>query len=89
MRKLGIGVAGLVAGLLVAFGVVEVITRVALDDPSRLDDSLPLALLLGFITPVLAIVGVVVALAIDNRSQRRGGSSSPGTAVDRGREGRP
>jgi hypothetical protein len=75
MRRLGVGIAGLLGGLVAGFVVVEVITRTAVDDPSQLADSIPLALLVGFTTPVLAIVGVVVALAIDNRSHRRHGSS--------------
>jgi hypothetical protein len=49
--------------------------------PSQLADSIPLALLVGFTTPVLAIVGVLVALAVDNRSHRRGASSSHGTRI--------
>lgn len=76
MRRLGVGIAGLVGGLLLGFLVVEIITRVAVDDPSELADSIPSALLVGFTTPVLAIVGVVVALAIDNRSHRQDASSS-------------
>lgn len=70
MRRLGVGIAGLVGGLLLGFLVVEIITRTAVDDPGQLADSIPLALLVGFTTPVLAIVGVVVALAIDSRSHR-------------------
>jgi hypothetical protein len=37
----------------------------------ELPDSLPLALLLGFLSPALAIVGTVLALVIDGRMQRR------------------
>jgi Family of unknown function (DUF5957) len=70
MRRLGVGIAGLVGGLLLGFLVVEIIARTAVDDPSQLADSVPLALLVGFTTPVLAVVGVVVALAIDTRSHR-------------------
>lgn len=77
MRRFGVGIAGLVGGLLLGFLVVEVITRTAVDEPSQLADSIPLALLVGVTTPVLAIVGVVVALAIDRRSQRRDGSTHP------------
>lgn len=83
MRRLGVGIAGLVGGLLVGFLVVEVITRTAVDDPSQLADSIPLALLVGFTTPVLAIVGVLVALAVDNRSHRRDASSSRVTRTPR------
>ena len=83
MRRLGVGIAGFVGGLLVGFFVVEVITRTAVDDPSQLADSIPLALLVGFTTPVLAIVGVLVALVIDTRSHRQGASSSHGTRSPR------
>jgi Family of unknown function (DUF5957) len=65
MRRFGIGIAGLLAGLVTGFVVIEIITRTAVDDPAELADSLPLALLVGFTTPVLAVVGVIVALAID------------------------
>jgi len=65
MRRFGVGIVGLLGGLVAGFVVVEIITRTAVDDPSQLADSLPLALLVGFTTPVLAVVGVVVALAID------------------------
>ena len=71
MRRLGVGIVGLLGGLIAGFIVVEIVTRTAVDDPNRLADSLPSALLVGFTTPVLAIVGVLVALAIDNRTRRR------------------
>ena len=70
MRRLGAGIAGLLGGLVAGFIVVEIVTRTVLDDPGRLADSIPLALLVGVTTPVLAIVGVLVALAIDNRTHR-------------------
>lgn len=70
MRKLGIGFLGLLGGLLAGFIVHDVLARVLLDD-GMFPDSLPLALLVGFLAPALAIVGVVVALAIDNRRTRR------------------
>lgn len=76
MRRLGIGIAGLVGGLVAGFITVEIITAVAVDEPGQLADSVPLALLVGLATPVLAIVGVLVALAIDNRTHRRDASSS-------------
>jgi hypothetical protein len=34
-------------------------------------DSLPLGLLLGYLTPVLAILGVVLALVIDGRMRHQ------------------
>ena len=76
MRRLAVGIAGLLGGLVAGFIVVEIITRTAVDHPRELADSIPLAVLVGFTTPALAIVGVVVALAIDNRSHRRHGPSS-------------
>jgi hypothetical protein len=76
MRRLGAGIAGFLGGLVAGFIVVEIITRTVVEEPGQLADSIPLALLVGFTTPVLAIAGVVVALAIEGRSHRRGDSSS-------------
>lgn len=74
MRKLGIAI-GLFGGLLVGFVAHEIIAGVALSGTGQFPDSLPLALLVGYLTPVLGIVGVVVALAIDSRAGRRDESS--------------
>lgn len=71
MRKLGVAFIGLIVGLLVGFLVHEVIARIVMSGSGQLPDSLPLALLLGFLTPALAIVGAVMALVIDGRIQRR------------------
>jgi Family of unknown function (DUF5957) len=71
MRKLGVAFIGLIGGLLVGFLIHEVIARIAMSGSGQLPDSLPLALLLGFLTPALAIVGTVVALVIDGRIRRR------------------
>ena len=71
MRKLGVAFIGLIGGLLVGFLVHEVIARIAMSGSGQISDSLPLALVLGFLAPALAIVGVVVALVIDCRMRRR------------------
>jgi hypothetical protein len=71
MRKLGVAFIGLISGLLVGFLIHEVIARIAMSGSGQLPDSLPLALLLGFLTPALAIVGTVVALVVDGRIRRR------------------
>ncbi len=73
MRKLGVAFIGLISGLLVGFLFTDVIARVAMSGSGQLPDSLPLALLLGFLSPALAIVivGTVLALVIDGRMQRR------------------
>lgn len=71
MRKLGVAFIGLISALLVGFLIHEVIARIAMSGSGQLPDSLPLALLLGFLSPALAIVGTVLALVIDVRMQRR------------------
>jgi hypothetical protein len=71
MRNLGVALIGLISGLLVGFLFTDVIARVAMSGSGQLPDSLPLALLLGFLSPALAIVGTVLALVIDGMMQRR------------------
>lgn len=76
MRKLGIGIGGLLSGFLAGLIVHDVLARVLLDE-GMFPDSLPLALLVGFLTSALAIVGVVGGLAIDDRRTRRRGAGAP------------
>ena len=71
MRKLSVAFIGLISGLLVGFLFTDVIARIAMSGSGQLPDSLPLALLLAFLSPALAIVGTVLALVIDGRMQRR------------------
>jgi hypothetical protein len=71
MRRLGVAALGLIGGLLTGLLLIEVIARIALGSVGQVPDSLPLGLLLGSLTPVLAIVGVVVALVIDVRMRHR------------------
>ena len=71
MRNLGVAFIGLISGLLVGFLFTDVIARIAMSGSGQLPDSLPLALLLGFLSPALAIVGTVLALVIDGMMQRR------------------
>lgn len=72
MRNLGVGVIGLFSGLLVGLLITELIARplVAASDQGSIGSSVPLALLLGFAPPVLAVVGVVVALRVDRAVRR-------------------
>ena len=71
MRKLGIGITGLIGGLIVAFVAIELIVTTAVEEPSQLADSPGLAVLVGLTTPVLAFAGVLLALAIHGRLRRR------------------
>ena len=73
MRRLGIALIGLVAGLLFGFAIHELVARAVLED-GTMSDSLPLALLLGFVSPALAIAGAFLALWIDSRRRTRSDS---------------
>lgn len=70
MRRFGVGLIGLVAGLAVGFLVHELVARAILED-GPMSDSIVLALFLGFVSPALAIAGAVTALWIDSRRARR------------------
>ncbi|WP_020673757.1 DUF5957 family protein [Amycolatopsis nigrescens] len=78
MRQLGISILGLFSGLLVGFLITEAIARPMLADGGQIPDSVPLGLLLGFGPPILAIVGILVALRIDRKLQRDKRSNSKG-----------
>lgn len=71
MRQLGIGVLGLFSGLLLGLLVMEVVSRAAVANGTDIGGSLPLSLFLGFVAPVLAVVGVVVSLLIDRRVRQK------------------
>ena len=71
MRRLGVAVLGLFSGLLTGFLLIEVIARISLGSSGQVPDSLPLGLLLGYLTPVLATLGVVLALVIDGRMRHQ------------------
>jgi hypothetical protein len=70
LRTLGVALVGLVVGLLAGVLVQEVIARVAVSG-GQFPDSTALALFLGFVTPALAIAGVVAAPIIDGRMRHR------------------
>ncbi len=65
MRKIGIGALGLVGGLLLALVVQDLLAVTFVRD-----GTIPLALgiVLGFLMPVLAVLGAIVALLIDGRA---------------------
>jgi hypothetical protein len=71
MRKLGVAVLGFFSGLLTSFLIIEVIARISLGSDGWMPDSLPLGLLLGYLTPVLAILGLVLALVFDGRMRHQ------------------
>ncbi len=71
MRKLGVAFIDFIGGLLIGALLTDIIARIAMSGTGMLPDSLPLQLLMGFLSPVLAIVGTVAALVIDGRRRRR------------------
>ncbi|WP_232664911.1 DUF5957 family protein [Pseudonocardia sp. TRM90224] len=71
MRTLGIAVLGLFSGLLLGFVLTDVIAVAAGAASGKLPDSLWLLLLLGWLTPGCAVVGVVVAITIDRKRRAR------------------
>jgi ABC-type antimicrobial peptide transport system permease subunit len=76
MRKLIVGLVGLLAGLLVGFVAHELLAR-ALTEDGTFPDSTPLAILVGFLTPVGAVAGVVAALGVDHRLVKHHSEGTP------------
>lgn len=77
MRTLGVGILGLFGGLLIGFGVQEVLARIAVAaGGGQLPDSLVLGIVLGYLIPVFAAAGVVSGIAIDRRIRRRTDNNS-------------
>lgn len=70
LRTAGVGLAGLLGGGLVGLLVLDVIGATVLRG-DVLTGSLPLALAVGFLVPLLAVVGVVVALVADRLTRNR------------------
>jgi Na+-translocating ferredoxin:NAD+ oxidoreductase RnfD subunit len=66
MRKLGIAVLGLFSGLLLGLLVTDILGQLVVAADGT-PPSTWLGVLLGYTTPVLVVVGVFVALAIDSR----------------------
>jgi hypothetical protein len=75
MRKLGVALLGFIVGLFAGFLLTEVIARIAVAAGMQIADSLPLALTLGCLTPLLALAGVPAALVFDGRRHRQAGLS--------------
>ena len=71
MRSLGVGVLGLFLGLLAGCVVTEIAAVALMGDTGQLPESTPLLLALGYTTPALAVVGVIVALLVDRRIRKK------------------
>ncbi|GAB3536119.1 hypothetical protein GCM10027403_15750 [Arthrobacter tecti] len=70
MRKVGFGVIGLICGLLAGFIAHDLLAPLLLANGGSLRAPLPLAILMGLLTPVLAAVGIVVGVLIDSRTAK-------------------
>ena len=70
MRTAAIALLGLAGGTLTGLIVQDVVVRLLIVD-GVFPDSLPLALLIGSLTPALAVAGAVVAVIVDARQSRR------------------
>lgn len=69
MRTLGVAILGLFAGLAVGFLLFsEVVGRLAVDDGQV---HAPWTFVIGFGPQVLAVVGAVLAVVVDNRIRGR------------------
>lgn len=75
-RRFGVAVLGLFAGALVGFGLHEALARslLALTD-GALPASVGLGLALAYLTPVLAVLGLVTALRMDTKRRRHSRST--------------
>lgn len=67
-RSVGIGALGLVGGVLLALIVQDLLATVFLRDGTI---PIPVALVLGFLMPAFGVLGVVIAILIDNRNAKR------------------
>lgn len=68
MRKVGIGALGIIGGVLLALIVQDLLASAFLRDGTI---PLGLAIVMGFLLPVFAVLGAVLAVVLDNRSVRR------------------
>jgi hypothetical protein len=75
MRKAGIGILGLVGGVLLAMIVQDLLANAFLQDGTI---PVALAITLGLLMPVLGVVGVIVAIQMDNRFTNRRAEDTPG-----------
>lgn len=67
-RRIGVALLGLVCGGVAGFVIHELVARIVLAvNDGLLPDSLALALLLGYVTPVLAVVGLFTAVGMERR----------------------
>lgn len=68
MRKVGVGALGAVGGVLLALILQDILAVAFLQDGTI---PFPLAIVLGFLMPVLAVVGAVIAVLLYNRNIKR------------------
>jgi hypothetical protein len=79
MRTLGLTILGLVAGLVAGLLLTDVVARIAMSDGGDVAENLPLAVLLGLVPMILAVLGGVVAPLIDRRAQAQRAARRPPT----------
>lgn len=68
LRRVGIGALGVIGGVLLALIVQDLLATAFLRDGTI---PLGLAIVMGFLLPVFAVLGAVLAVVLDNRSVRR------------------
>jgi hypothetical protein len=71
MRKIGIALLGLIGGLVGGFLLTEAISIGIYLVAGQVPDSTAVVTTLRFLTPTLAIAGVVIALTLDGRRLHR------------------
>ena len=71
MRTFIAALVGIMAGLAVAFALVEIIVATAVAEPDDLANHLPLAILVGFLPFILAIAGGIAGPLVARRIGRR------------------
>jgi hypothetical protein len=67
MRTIGVTVLGLVLGILFGFLLTGVVARIAIGSDGPADLSTPVAMVIGILTPALAVIGAVGAILVDRQ----------------------
>lgn len=68
MRKVGIGALGVIVGVLLALIVQDLLATAFLSNGAI---PVGLGIVLGFLMPVFAVLGAVIAVLLYNRSAKR------------------